>query len=137
MLPRKETRFIVITSTMTDERLTVQEVDWRGRKYGYLDAGCHYVIADGEASPVRPLHLMGVGVVPHNDVSVIITLAGNDPYSWQQLADLANIVDYVLAHYPDAQVVGHSDLPGARTEAPGFDVAAWWVGRQAQKAIGG
>lgn len=136
MLARTETRYIVITATMDDPRPLLSEIEWRGRKYGYFDAGPHFVIEDRRVGPNRPLHLRCVGVLPFNDVSVLITLAGKPPFTPQQMADLGATVLWVLNHYPDAQVIAHSDLPGSRSNAPGFDVAAWWVGLRAQMALG-
>lgn len=137
MLPRKTTKYIVVTSTMTEERIPVREIEYRARKYGYLDTGCHYVIEDGEVTACRPDHLIGVGVRPHNDSSIIITLSGSPEFTADQLSELGRLVEVLLYRYPEAQVRAHSDLPGAHTNAPGFDVASWWVGHNATLALGG
>lgn len=136
MLSRKETKYIVVTATMTDERITVAEVTWRARSYGYLDAGCHYVIEDGCVTACRHHHQIGVGARPHNLSSVIIKLSGKPPFTDAQMSALGDTVDAVLCRYPDALVVGHSDLPGVgRQVAPGFDVAAWWAGHKAATGL--
>lgn len=136
MLPRSETKFIVVTATMTDERIPVREVEYRARKYGYLDAGCHYVIEPGLITVCRPHDLIGVGARPHNTTSVIIMLSGKAPFTDGQMRDLGDTVDAVLCRYPHATVVGHSDLPGVlRQAAPGFDVQAWWTGDKAAQGL--
>lgn len=138
MLPRKETKFIVVTATMTDDRIPVREIEWRARKYGYLDIGCHYVIEGSDhtiTTTCRPDNLIGVGVKPHNDSSIIITLSGSAPFTDGQLIHLGMLCDGLIEKYPNAQVVAHSDLKGARSQAPGFDVQAWWAGWQATKAL--
>jgi hypothetical protein len=138
MLPRKDTKYIVVTATMTDERLPVREVEWRARKYGYLDAGCHFVIEPKLVTVCRPKEVIGVGARPHNAVSVIIVLSGKPPFTPSQLVSLGETVDAMVQAYPGAIPVAHSDLPGVtRQIAPGFDVQSWWAGWQAQKAIGG
>lgn len=136
MLPRKQTTYIVVTATMDDPPPTYREIEWRARKYGYLDAGCHFVITNDGTFECRQVGSVGVGVKPHNDKSVIITLAGQHPYSERQMSALIVVIDMLSNRYPDAQLVAHSELPGARSQAPGFDVQAWWRGWQACKAIG-
>lgn len=135
MFPRKQTDWIVVTATMTDERLPAREIEWRGRKYGYLDAGCHFIIENEITTVVRPRHMVGVGVRPHNDRSVVITLSGKPPFTASQLEMLGATVDGMLGYYPTARVVAHSALPGSRSDAPGFDVDAWFVGHKAAKAV--
>jgi hypothetical protein len=137
MLPRRETRWIVVTATMTPERIPVREIEYRARKYGYLDSGCHFVIEDTSHTLCRPDHLIGVGAKPHNDSSVIVMLSGEPPFTQAQLDDLASIVEAMAVKYPQADVVAHSDLPGSRTKAPGFDVRAWWTGMRAVNALRG
>lgn len=136
MLPRKETKYIVVTATMTDERIDVHEVTWRARRYGFLDAGCHYVIEDGRITACRQHQQIGVGARPHNLTSVIINLSGKPPFTDSQMSALGETVDAVLCRYPEATVVGHSDLPGVgRQVAPGFDVTAWWAGHKAVSGL--
>lgn len=137
MLPRKETKYIVVTATLTDERITRHEIEWRARKYGYLDAGSHFVIEPGSVTACRQLRLMGVGARPHNQTSIIIQLSGKPSFPIEMMGDLDHTIEACLTHYPDAAVVGHDDLPGAKhMGSPGFDVKAWWTGWQATKAIG-
>lgn len=132
MLARKETKYVVVTATMTDDRIDARSVEWRARKYGYLDAGCHYIIEDGRITACRPHHQIGVGARPHNMSSVIIMLSGKPPFTDSQMSALGDTVDAMLCRYTEAAVVGHSNLPGVtRQVAPGFDVAAWWTGYKA------
>ena len=41
---------------------------------------------------------------------------------------MIDLIDDLLARFPNARVEGHRDMPGAATQCPGFDAAAWWAG---------
>lgn len=129
MIPRKETRWIVVTATMSPEPMTVHQVIYRARSYGYLDAGSHHIITDdGVRHDGRPANLIAAGVRPHNDQSIVINLVGDGEFTERQLDRLSHLVRNLSETYPDATVIGYRDLPGVRnSQAPGFDVAAWWA----------
>jgi N-acetylmuramoyl-L-alanine amidase len=40
---------------------------------------------------------------------------------------MVRVIRDLLKRYPNAKVVGHRDMPGAATQCPGFDAAAWWA----------
>lgn len=129
MIPRLTTEWIVVHATMTLPPPTVQQITWRARSYGYLDAGVHYVISpDGEQTACRPHRLVGTGCRPHNATSVIILLPGEPPFPFVQTNALYPLIKGLQALYPDAAVVGYRDLPGVRrSDSPGFDIIPWWA----------
>lgn len=134
MIQRPETKYILVTAT--DEPLSEQEIVWRARKYGWRDAGCHYIIdREGSIHQHRAHNVVAVSGRPHNQTSVVIVLAGMAPHTAEQLTALARVVTSLELLYPGAEVVGHRDLPDVRTDAPGFDVGAWWTGLRAVNAL--
>lgn len=134
MIARTETKYILITAT--DDPLSEQEIVWRARKYGWRDAGCHYIVErNGMVSDQRQHGLVAVSGRPHNHVSVVVVLSGTAPHTPEQLGALELLVLNLAVLYPNAAVVGHSELPGANTTAPGFDVSAWWTGLKAAEAL--
>lgn len=136
MIPRKETKWIIVSSTMTADRMTEQEVVWRARRYGYLDAGSHYIIDDnGTTCAHRPINLIGAGARPYNGTSIVIVLSGSFPYTERQMESLAALVLRLETEYPGAVVRGLNGLPSTGSDAPGFDVAAWLVGLRATAAL--
>lgn len=137
MIPRSDTKYIIVHATMDDTDPTLHEVAWRDRRYGYLDVRHHWLIRrNGEAHRARDERLIGMGSRPHNNVSVSILLAGKPDFPVEQMSTLEDVVGKLACLYPSALVVGYRDLPGTRAEgSPGFDVPAWDIGRRAALGI--
>ena len=62
----------------------------------------------------------------------LVTLCGrgeNDEaennFTPQQFESLAEVLDELCGRYPDAEVLGHRDLPDVQKECPAFDVRGW------------
>jgi N-acetylmuramoyl-L-alanine amidase len=88
--------------------------------------GYHWVITlDGTARPGRDEQEIGAHAVGHNAKSIGICLVGTDKFTEKQWDTLKELILSVGARYPDADVVGHRDIPGVNKECPGFDVAAY------------
>jgi len=113
---------------MTADRPTLQQVTWRARTYGYLDAGFHYVIDEtGHVNACRPDRLIGTGCRPHNGTALSILLTGSPPFTDEQLSALRLTLTVMHRTYPAAVITGYRDLPGVRNnDSPGFDVKSWW-----------
>ncbi len=142
---RKSTDFIVIhcAATPADMDVGAREIDRWHRARGFRQIGYHYVIRrGGGVEPGRPLAERGAHARGVNDRSVGVCLVGGvarngapqanfapQQYDalWRLLGDLAEL-------YPEAEVLGHSDLPDVRKACPCFDVAAWLDGRAKRRA---
>lgn len=139
VIARKETKYIVIHALMDPaDDPTLHELQWRDRRFGYLDARFHYLIRrDGQVLKARDERTIGMGSRPHNSTSVSVLLGTAPPFSDVQLESLAGVVGRLSCLYPGAAVVGYRDLPGAdaRKGSPGFDVSAWDVGRRASLGL--
>jgi N-acetylmuramoyl-L-alanine amidase len=137
MIGRPETKYIVIHATMDDTDFSLSELQWRDRRYGYLDARYHWLIRrDGTAHRARDERLIGMGTRPHNSTSVSVLLNGTPEFTQEQMATLEDVVGKLSCLYPDALVCGYRDLPGTRAKgSPGFDVQAWDIGRRAGLTI--
>ena len=142
---RPTTEFIVIHCAATPPTMDIGADEirrWHLNK-GWLDIGYHWVIKrDGTVEAGRPHYVMGAHVgkripdrrhVRYNHVSLGICLVGGvvraggppeDNFTSEQWVALHNMVAYMRAEYPDAQVVGHTDLDD-RKACPSFDVATW------------
>lgn len=95
---------------------------------GWDGIGYHYVITeDGDQQPGRPLYWVGSHVAGHNANSIGICLLGQHDFTKAQIATLRKLLSRLTLQYPDAQVLGHSDLDPKKT-CPNFDVVAWWNG---------
>lgn len=133
MNERQETKWIVVHATMDDSDHSLSELQWRDRRYGYLDARYHWLITrDGTAHRARDERFVGMGTRPHNNTSVSVLLNGKPEFTPEQMRTLEYVVGRLACLYPAAAVVGFRDLPDARAKgSPGFDVQAWDVGRRA------
>ena len=119
-------------------RLFTNSLDRSAHPYfaaiAHLRVSAHFLIRrDGEliqyVSCLRRAWHAGVsqwgGRERCNDFSIGIELEGSDsqPFESEQYARLAMLIESLRAHYPIAQVVGHSDVaPGRKTDpGPFFD----------------
>jgi len=102
---------------------------------GWADIGYHFVIRrDGTLEIGRPLARAGAHVTNHNANSIGICLVGGmrqdgrgaeSNYTQKQWDALEGLVKDLVQRFPNARVLGHSDL--ANRACPVFDVAAWWA----------
>lgn len=100
---------------------------WLARQNPSLRAiGYHFVIyVNGAIASGRHLEEAGAHARGHNADSVGVCLVGTDRFTAAQWQAAAALVDRLLQTFPEAQVLGHRDLPSVRKLCPGFDVAAW------------
>jgi N-acetylmuramoyl-L-alanine amidase len=89
--------------------------------------GYHFVIkVDGEVETGRDEAEVGAHAYGYNMDSVGICVIGTDKFSDAQWKSLAHLVRDLEVKYPQADVMGHRDLPGVKKSCPGFKVADWW-----------
>ena len=96
---------------------------------GWKDVGYHYIIRrNGEVEQGREEHIPGAHVAGYNKGSIGVCLVGGKPsanFTKEQWKALEALVGYLTRKYPDAKVVGHTDLYKEKT-CPNFNVSAWW-----------
>lgn len=129
-------QFIVIhcSASKPDVKVDAAVIDRWHRQRGFLKIGYHFVIKrDGAVEEGRALTEVGAHAIGHNSRSIGICLAGGldkagkplDNFTLDQYAALAELVIKMRQRFPNAQVLGHRDLPNVRKDCPCFDVKKW------------
>ena len=138
MAKRSSTELIVIHCTATRPSMDVGrvEVDAWHRHRGFLGIGYHYVIRrDGLLEEGRDSEEVGAHARGFNDSSISIAMVGGvtekditiseNNFTDEQWVALKALVKRLKDLYPDAEVIGHRDLPNVLKECPAFDVKEW------------
>lgn len=139
-------------ATRPDMNIGAEEIRRLHLKKGWLDIAYHYVILrDGSLDLGRPLDQPGAHARGFNHLSLGICLVGGckkvgpkeTPSAEEWYAKYAtrapaenNFTDIqfnVLYHllkglkmqFPDAEILGHRDLPNVNKACPSFDVRDW------------
>jgi len=143
MSERKETDYIVIHCSATKPSMShvdAKEIDRWHRQRGWRKIGYHFVIRrDGVVEEGRELGEVGAHAKGFNSKSVGICLVGGiddegnpeNNYTDEQWKSLEELVNQMLLPYPDAEVLGHCDLPDVKKACPCFDVREWWTATKA------
>lgn len=137
MAERKETDFVVIhcSATKPDMDIGAKDIDRWHRQKGWRKIGYHYVIKrDGTIEEGRDLGEVGAHARGINSKSVGICMAGGiaddgkseDNFTDEQWNALGPLVNQMKVAFPDAEVLGHRDLPNVAKDCPCFDVREWW-----------
>ena len=130
----KEVRYIVVHCAATEADPTIgADVirQWHLQK-GWLDIGYHWVIrTDGSIEDGRPHDRPGAHARGFNHISLGICLVGGkggvNNFTDDQFDALAGLVKGLKVGNPDAEVIGHRDLPNVNKLCPSFDVRTWWA----------
>jgi len=128
--------YLVVHCSATPPRLnwSAKDIDRVHRQQGWLSIGYHYVIRrDGTVEKGRPDTAQGSHARGVNDRSLGICLIGGVDekmrpeanFTNEQYAALRKLLAELKAKHPDAQIIGHRDVPGTRKACPSFDVKAW------------
>ena len=143
MSERKDTDFIVIHCSATKPSMThvdAKEIDRWHRQRGWRKIGYYFVIRrDGIVEEGRELGEVGAHAKGFNSKSVGICLVGGideegnpeNNYTDEQWKALEELVNQMLLPYPDAEVLGHCDLPDVKKACPCFNVREWWTATKA------
>lgn len=137
--------FIAIHCSATPAGSDIGAADIRRwhREKGWRDIGYHYVIRlDGTVEPGRAETIPGAHEPRINRNSIAICLVGGSPktgsaahkkglgentYTAEQWEALEQLVRQLAQKYPNAEVLGHRDVPGVRKACPSFDARRWWA----------
>lgn len=125
------------SATQRGKHHTVADIDAWHRARGFRKIGYHYVIyLDGSVHKGREDSEVGAHVAGHNTGTIGICWIGGvdgnpnkgvDTRTPAQTAALIDLIYKLLEKYPGAKVLGHRDMPDAKTQCPGFDVIPWWA----------
>ena len=139
---RATTKYIVIHCSWSPRSFLggIKDIDRWHRLRGFMRVGYHYVIPfDGTLQKGRDLSDVGAHVARngHNHDSVGICLIGGmaegskedeDNFTDEQKLTLDGVIRTLMDFYPEAAVVGHSDLDNRKT-CPVMDVTAFLEAR--------
>lgn len=140
----KVIKYLIVHCSATPETMDigVEEIRRWHRQRGWLDVGYHKIIRrDGTVEDGRPITAPGAHARGFNHVSIGICLIGGVEsdvkkpeanYTHAQWDALEALIRDLLVMHPDAEVLGHRDLPKVNKDCPSFDVRAWWSSRNSQ-----
>ena len=130
----KEVKFIVIhcAATEADPEIDAQTIRMWHLRRGWFDIGYHYVIkTDGTIEDGRPTDRPGAHARGFNHISLGICMVGGikgeNNFTDDQWDALAGLVKGLKVAYPDAEVLGHRDLPNVNKLCPSFEAREWWA----------
>ena len=104
-------------------------------RFGFT--GYHYYITrNGKVYQTRNENLVGAHVAGYNKHSIGICYEGGldaeghpaDTRTEQQRESLVKLLRQLRQRYPDAEIMGHRDLPGVKKDCPCFDARAEYQG---------
>lgn len=132
------------SATPADRDIGAADIRKWHRERGWRDIGYHYVIRrDGTIEKGRADNVPGAHEPRINRNSISICLVGGSPpigssafkrglgennFTDAQFASLERQLRELKAKHPQAEIIGHRDVPGVRKACPSFDVREWWAG---------
>lgn len=126
--------YIVVHCSATYARMNwgaAEIEDVHVNQNGWSHIGYHYVIKrDGEIQQPLGINTPGIHARGFNRNSIAVCWIGgladnNEPEdnrTHDQKLSLMDTLEVLKSYYPDAQVVGHCDLPGVTKACPCFNV---------------
>lgn len=97
---------------------------------GWGSCGYHFVLGwNGHVHQGRTIDKIGAHAQGHNLKSIGICVTGDNTkqesrWTDEQISCLRALVETLCLFFPQAEVLGHRDLAGAKTECPGLNVRA-------------
>lgn len=123
------------SATRATDDIGAKDIDRWHKQRGWFEIGYHYVIRrDGTIEKGRPDDKPGAHARGYNHKSLGICLAGGvapngktpeNNFTPHQFASLATLLKQLKAKHPNAEILGHRDLPGVNKACPSFDVREW------------
>ncbi|MEO9968922.1 MAG: N-acetylmuramoyl-L-alanine amidase [Roseobacter sp.] len=150
-LSDERVKYIVIhySATPIEREYTYKMLERHHKERGFKEGGYHFYFPRkggriaGRDLTQPGMFEMGAHSKGENDESVGLCFEGgvtlSDPHTGRdtrndaQLSAMIETIDDLLFRYPDAQVIGHRDMPGAATQCPGHDASAWWASVVAER----
>lgn len=133
----KEIKFIIVHCSGVPIKMLsdAKSIDLFHKKMGFDAIGYHYVIKrDGKVEIGREEQMVGAHVLGMNRKSLGVCLIGGvnsrgepeNNFTKKQFLSLKRLNHKLKQKYPDAEVLGHHDIPGVSKECPCFNVKNWW-----------
>lgn len=129
--------FLVVhcSATRPSQDFDVGDIRRMHLQRGFFDVGYHFVIKrDGTVQEGRPLDRQGAHAERFNHLSVGVCMIGGvserdvnvaeDNFTPAQFAALKRVLADLRTKFPQAEIVGHRDLPNVKKACPSFDVRA-------------
>ena len=151
--PDSQVRWIVqhYSATPIESDFSAADIDAMHRQRGFREIGYHYFIRkNGKVETGRDLsqpgkfevgaHCKGsnsnsIGICVEGGVTLAAKNVGVDNRTPAQIKAQVALIRELLVRFPNAKVEGHRDMPGAATQCPGYDAAAWWASVAATVAV--
>ena len=136
MKNQRKINLIVVhcSATRVNKNFTVEQLEACHKARGFKGIGYHfYITKDGILYPCRPENEIGAHARHYNAHSIGICYEGGldengkpaDTRTPEQKKTLEELLYSLSLSYPNAEILGHRDLPGVRKACPSFDVSSW------------
>ena len=122
------------SATKVSQNFTVEALEACHKARGFMGIGYHfYITKDGVIYPCRPEYEVGAHAKHYNAHSIGICYEGGldkdgnpaDTRTPAQKRALVSLLQNLAIDYPDAEIIGHRDLPWVKKACPCFDVKKW------------
>lgn len=119
----------------TTEQIRKWHMDPKRPGGPFEDIGYHWVIEDdGRWVRGRDMYEYGAHARGHNRNSIGICVTGDNTkkaHAWseKQHLSLQDLLRSAKLWFPNAEILGHRDLEGQKTECPGIDIRTWLAER--------
>ena len=134
-------KYIVIhcSATRSNQTYTAEQLERDHKARGFRTVGYHfYIRRDGTLTQHRQLLEPGAHCRPYNRCSIGICYEGGldpqgrprDTRTFEQIVVLNDLLAELTVLFPEAEVRGHRDMPGATPkDCPCYDAGAEWERR--------
>ena len=118
------------TASRPDQHIPMEQLDQMHKAKGWKCCGYHYYITrDGQLHFGRPEEMVGAHARHYNAHSIGVCYEGgldekgraDDTRTPAQKLTLYTLLVSLKQDYPDAEIVGHRDLPNVHKDCPCFD----------------
>ena len=122
------------TATKVTRDFPVEALESCHKARGFRTIGYHYYITkDGTIYPCRPEEMPGAHAKHYNAHSIGICYEGGldangnpaDTRTPAQKQAMVKLLQSLCTDYPEAEILGHRDLPWVKKSCPCFDVKNW------------
>ena len=122
------------TATRVTRDFPVEALEACHKARGFRTIGYHYYITkDGVIYPCRPEEMPGAHAKHYNAHSIGICYEGGldangnpaDTRTPAQKQAMVKLLQSLCTDYPEAEIIGHRDLPWVKKACPCFDVKNW------------